>query len=275
MTAKPGTRQGDRIWQRCPFCGDSPSNPHKAHFFVSLSTLSYHCYRCGESGILPLKAILSLMEDPEFVSQISQIASTDDPRGPAAKNKFELLQEQLLQGPGTARASKLNRQHVIRHEKLYDAFEQRDSTGTVTGYNLRRGKNESKEAYSLGSGGLGYVGKTLQDVTGPILLVEGPYDVLGPARVCVYGLYAIRVLKMLRGRIVIMVPDGDVWHRPELLWQIHKNIRKAEINVMGFIRLAEHLDPGDVPALGDKEIISYGKFLSSLTKNSNKQPRLT
>lgn len=272
MTARPGTVQGDRIWQRCPFCGDSPTSPNKAHFFVSLSTLSYHCYRCGESGILPLKAILRLVNNPEFISQLSRRSATaialKDPRSSEAKSKFELLQEQLLSGPGTARASGLRRLHVIRHGKLYDAFEQRDPVGIVLGYNLRRGKDETKEAYSLGSRGLGYIGETLRAIVGPILLVEGPYDVLGPARVCVYGLYPMTILKMLKGKIIVVVPDGDVWNRPELLWRIHKNIKRAKINVVGFIELPEHLDPGDVSVLGDKEVMSYGKFLSRLNPSS-------
>lgn len=246
----PGSRQGTRLWRRCPFCGDSPTHPNKAHFFIDLQTLGYHCYRCNESGLLPLSTIIELFEKKESLSALQEAEKI-------AEGKDEQLlryQREIHKGPGTSRESGLDRYHYTSQGGLFDVFEARDVEGSIVGLHFRSGKGSEKQAFHIGQKGLGYA-DTLYDIDPPLVLVEGPYDVQHKNEVCTFGLFSRAQLAKLRGIPVVLCPDGDVWVSKTMLRQMLKNVKISKSWVTGFLYLQKDDDPEDVP-LEERHFIS-------------------
>jgi len=237
-----GTKQGTRLWRRCPFCGDSPKHPNRAHLFIDLTTLGYHCYRCGESGLLPLSTIIELFESGEFTQTLKEAQEYKK----SNTNQLEEYSKRIIPGPGTPRHSSLERYHHITDQgEALDVFLVRDLLGEVVGYHFRGGKGEDKVSFHIGERGYGYSGPEFPDP--PIVLVEGPYDVQYPEEVCTFGLFSRKILADLRGYPLILCPDGDVWERTNLTENLIKNVKISKAWVIGFQYLAPDQDPEDVP----------------------------
>lgn len=54
-TKKPSykTTNGKEVRIRCPYCGDSKSNPSSAHLYIEMTPpFRFHCFKCETSGVL-------------------------------------------------------------------------------------------------------------------------------------------------------------------------------------------------------------------------------
>lgn len=57
----------NKIFIRCPYCGDSIKHPHKAHLEIDISKMLFYCYRCSTGG-----TVYKLLKDyPEIVNKIN------------------------------------------------------------------------------------------------------------------------------------------------------------------------------------------------------------
>lgn len=69
---------------RCPFCGDSRSNPNTGHLYIKINPednypMVYHCFKCEESGIVNDNLLLALnIGDINLKSSISTLNKTSD-----------------------------------------------------------------------------------------------------------------------------------------------------------------------------------------------------
>ncbi len=204
MTGRNEEIEGGRLWLRCPYCGDSSNDPTKAHLNVHLAKFLYHCYRCGASGKLTPKEALNLIS--KYDLDINYVEENID--------KDEMLElPELILGAGSSRRSRLDRFHLVdSYNYHWDAFEIYDPRDhVVCGVHLRSSKNK----LTLGDPGFSWPNASnfplLSTPLDPITIVEGPYDVVEPRDVCLYGYPSYSRLKILKGHFIILCPDGDTW----------------------------------------------------------------
>jgi hypothetical protein len=232
---KAGQVTETEVWQRCPYCGDSQHDTEKAHFSINRETGTYHCFRCQQSGLL------SPMQYMQFLAGTLNMPATSP--GGASKEQLPLILSSLLPGAATTRHSALDRYHTPSNE---DAFLIRGSSLDITGVMLNKG---SKIIY--GNRGIAWPGD--EELTAspddPLIVVEGPYDVVGPRDVCTFGLPSRRSWHLLAGYNVILCPDGDVWGDMDKLNQIMALIHGQPIGpiVQGFQVLPSWADPDQIP----------------------------
>lgn len=238
MTGRVGYEDGQRLWVRCPECGDSQHDQTKAHCNIDLRRFVYYCYRCGSGGKLSSREILNL------VDQWNLDLGIEKTQGSTSLDELP----ELVPGAGSHRDSALDRYHFIHRQKTYDAFylrEPRDNT--ICGVHLRSGK------LKISLGDLGYAWPhaepLVSSISDPLFLVEGPYDVLTDRFVSVMGLIAMNRLKLLSGHFVVLFPDGDVWQDTFLLRRTITTLRSAlmsnRIYVAGMIFIPGGGDPDD------------------------------
>ena len=69
---------------RCPFCGDSRSNPHIGKLYIKIDldheySMVYHCFKCDESGIVNSDFLETIgFEDIELKSGIAMLNKNSD-----------------------------------------------------------------------------------------------------------------------------------------------------------------------------------------------------
>jgi hypothetical protein len=262
MTARAGTVKDGELWIRCPFCGDSPYHPDRAHMSINIYSGIYHCYRCKASGRLSEKEQAQLLGFRDYLEETGEEDLFD--RG------------QLIPGPASRRKSLLPRFHTNLNGEQFDAFEMKDprKPGEITGTHLR-GTGE-KKSLTFGHG-IAWAGKKLISTSdSPLRLVEGPYDVLYPKDVAAFGIIsAFRNLKYLRGHYIILCPDGDIWTKPELFTSfkkfIHDYMRRPRIaEIVGIEYIPDGKDPDEVPA-EDRQFISVAKFIDKTSRKDHNE----
>lgn len=248
MGHKIGSHREDEVWARCPFCGDSESHPDEGHLAINLKKRAYFCVRCRQGGHLTTKVALAISDitgeslgfgGDSFTTQFSH----DAVQLPA-----------LLEGPALGRPSLLSRWHLFGDadsprrpgQFIWDAFQMRDiRTGELTGIHTRFGRTR----YNIGELGFGWRGSQppISNVREPIVLVEGPYDVLEPNDVCTFGLMSVGFIDELVGHSIILCPDGDVWQKEQLrtrtLELIRKLLHSSKVWLVGTYYLKDGLDP--------------------------------
>lgn len=210
---------GNKITVRCPYCGDSQRHLDKGHLTVYIDTLSFYCFRCGTHGELSIKdamALLSLV--PSAGAGPFGGITLPLTRAQGAYRGAESHSADITTPPATwdstisddARFSEVRKRW---QSGGFDIFEMRTKAGSRTGFHLR--KLEEKRSYTIGKVGLGY----FDDKLSPRKVwkvVEGPYDVLDKDFVCTFGVPTESMVRELGIYDLILVPDGDVWQKPEL-----------------------------------------------------------
>lgn len=197
----------NRFHYRCWHCGDSKKNPIKAHLVINLESGSYHCFRCGYSGHMPLGDLMTLVieNQPEKTHhEIKTILSkSHDPR---EIGRLVVVPTGQL-GP-LNRFSGVERRYQYSHEQgPVEIFEIRTLDGRLSGFHARLGWTKA-----FVNSGPRLFGRGLDlDRDRAVRLVEGPYDVRYPNDVCVFGMPTHVQAKALLWRPVILCPDGDVW----------------------------------------------------------------
>jgi len=242
VTGRIGQIEGQELWLRCPFCGDSDNDPTKCHLSINLSKWLYHCYRCGAGGRLSTKEMLDILETASVHLNFDFIDILEDQEG------GEQLPD-LIPGAGSNRPSLLSRFHIKREGSSWDGFRMRDiSSGDLIGVHTRV---QGLKA-NIGSAGVDWVGNSLP-VSGPsdpLILVEGPYDVVDPRCVSVFGIISVGKIALFKGHFVSLCPDGDVWQKRDLLRNFVATLDRIEHSprspvVMGVYYLPDGLDPDE------------------------------
>lgn len=175
-------------WIRCPDCGDSKKSASKKHCCIYPDGGSY-CHRCCASHKVSFETLISIILD-ETEPIIEDWTDDYHERADRAESdRFTMLQPYQTDGM-----------------EEYVSFQMRTSSGVVTGWHNR--KRASKEFINQGHRCLGYAGMHLvSSPSRPLIIVEGPYDVISDRHVCVFGM--ITSLKQFRLQHVWLQPDPD------------------------------------------------------------------
>lgn len=253
---------GSEYWVRCPYCGDSEHDPHKAHYSVNLSTGQYYCFRCNTGGVLEGQDWVMLLDMLMVAAPRAITKGTTNKSHPLRE-----IRSQLKPGAGLPRHSVLSRQHLEVQEGKVDVFDSKTLEGHLEGYHLRASWN--KIGLTYGGRAFGFSGSSF---TSPwCRLVEGPYDALDPAHDLVtFGFPVPSQIKALRGLLIVLCPDGDVWLDTKKTWAYFKPFLKSPIksSIIGVEYLPEGLDPDEVP-ISKRTRLSLSEALSKhLTKKT-------
>jgi hypothetical protein len=191
------------------------------------SSGAYHCHRCKAHGkIVDLKNI-----DVKFdLKQNHELSSVWNNRG--------------------KRESLVRNRHF---ENRVDVFQVKNSKGEITGEYKR---SPGKKSETIGKRYFGYrrdyleIGETYR-------IVEGPYDVIYPEDVCVFGIPNKTQARDLKHQKLILCPDGDMWKQRETIFDwlspfVYNQVVAVE-------RLPIDKDPDEVPRK-EREIISWDKI---------------
>jgi len=253
---RPGTVKNGELSVRCPFCGDS-SNLKTSHLRINLKSGLYHCHRCSQGGILSAKEMLSLGDQSFDVSY-----------------EFHEKKPTIYPGPGSERSSLLKRYHTESGEDAFYNYAPSHNGFYHSGVYMR-----GKKSHFYGDSGISWVGAPTglrSDPTSPLRLVEGPYDVVTDRDVCLFGYLGQKKLGWMKGHNFYLVPDGDVWIKPDLtrllLSKVEYCIRNS-LGLMGVIFLKANADPDDLP---EEEIIPIRYFRRKLwiKRSSSSKARL-
>lgn len=233
MSQTVGTVNHDELWLRCPECGDSQSNPNKGHLSINLRKGVFHCVRCSYGGSLTIKQVFDLMAIYDLGSVRSAIP-------------HELIP--VNQGAGSTRFSALPRySYVDELNQTWDVFSVRDPVhDEQVGQYLRF----QEQSLLFGETGLGYVGNHLKSSPDrPLRLVEGPYDVLSSQDVCCFGFIRRSQINLLKGHVLLLCPDGDVWEDQQLRERMTKiltwSLNANSLHVVGLEMIPDGLDPDE------------------------------
>lgn len=255
---------------RCPACGDSKNTRH-GHLLLNLMSGLFNCQRCGYHGIYPTGKLLDLLAelDLDGLSPEAFFSRTDP------KWREIVIPEELHEGAGLPRNSKLQRYHKYLSGKLFDAFVMRYPQGSPSGVYLR-----SKEKFSFiyGEKSLGYVGTgtLLSDYHNPLRIVEGPYDVVDDRDVCIFGaITKNQVDRYFMGHSIILAPDGDIWSNQNfrLAYNIYRILRYSSlsgIEIVGLDLFTEGMDPDEaddnttIKVRGHDEVSAFTRDLADV-----------
>ena len=186
---------GDEVVSRCPSCGDSDS-PKNGHLYINLKTGRFYCQKCGFAGT-----------KEKMKWELDQLT-----KNLLSDNSLVEHNYQIESGAGSPRLSLLERFHwKSSHNEIWDAFKIYNKHQKQVGIHLRGTHKRSK---TVGERGISYP-RTI-DLTKPVVLVEGPYDVVDSQYICCFGLPYKKLLQHHNNLSVILMPDGDVYIKPVL-----------------------------------------------------------
>lgn len=223
MAYPVGTIRNQRLFIRCPMCKDSSKRPHVGHLGIDLTQGLYHCHRCGEGGRLSVAQFVELTSPhsqpaiPPDLPDLSDYAALPD--------SYDARYTLLISQQDSAAA--------------YRQWPMRKADGEIIGYHHRYSRG--KYFQNIGYRGLGYPGKNLLS-PGILRVVEGPYDVVLPDSVCVFGKITLSSLRLLRHYRLCLCPDNDIIYN--------------SVNLRAFARVVEKSPQ-----------VEYVEILSRLTKD--------
>lgn len=178
-------------WIRCPKCGDSKKHLYKKHCAIYDDGSTY-CFRCQESSKLSIEALLAIALGDMTTDEVLDGAWDETSFWPAPSTRFTRLQVYLREGFDEC-----------------DSFQMRKPNGDVVGWHDRT--VGSKTFTNEGHRGLGFVGSSLtSSPSSPLVVVEGPYDVITDRHVCLYGAITKSSLRRLRLQHCWLHPDPDM-----------------------------------------------------------------
>lgn len=188
------------VYIRCDFCGDS-KDPNHAHFAVFKDGGGY-CLKCRQSKRLSIFELLAVTEGAALSTEELRDAHYD-----TAEDEEE--QDVRVLRPALPERLTLLDTYADQDKPGYYGWQMRDAAGNETGWHFRN--VETKWFLNEGERGFGYVGERLYSTPDqPIVLVEGPYDVVKPHYVSTFGCIGPQHLAMLQLQTVICFPDPDV-----------------------------------------------------------------
>lgn len=189
---RDGAQDEDGVrWLRCPSCGDSEKNRGKAHMMVDTEGKTY-CFKCNEFTQLSIGALLDIALGNRSLDE-------------TIEESFE------LEDRGGKETGRFTRLEVYEEDEVAaaDAFEMRNQHGKRVGWHVRYPRKQFKNE---GDRGVGYVssGPLRSTPAEPLVLVEGPYDVVKDHYVCVFGtINAGGLSKYFKIQWVWLYPDPD------------------------------------------------------------------
>ena len=192
---RPGlVNERGHVFFRCQECGDS-NDQSKAHAFCDTKGRIY-CYKCGYSEDLPMGAWLDYalhgvpLEEVAESHYISEYGRQAEPMGrPTLLTKFQ------------------------RGDNVEaDLFSMRDGRGNQEGWHIRY---PNRRFENEGYHGLGWSesdnGRLLtSSLERPLVLVEGPYDVVRHNFVSAFGQIRYGTWTQLRAHVAWSWPDPDI-----------------------------------------------------------------
>jgi hypothetical protein len=227
----------DRIMLRCPHCGDS-FNPQNAHLGVWNSG-TYNCLKCGTSGLLSIGDRLDLGITFSKTVNTKKTIAFDEP-------------DKELPFSHSKRPTKLPVTAVRIRDEWYDKFLMHNAQGKYLGYHLRK-SGKDKRAYTILEAderkGILYPNapKPLTSTREkPIIVVEGPYDVIAENCVSVLGWIGPKSVEHFYMDYVLLMPDGDVWadttKTKSFLKTIRAYLKCSHVFFLGVLVLPKGLD---------------------------------
>lgn len=254
MSARVGEWMGNKLYIRCPECGDSNNHSH-AHMALDFTRGTAHCFRCGYHRDLSLSELAEYDgyaisdQRPKFEDQLEglrpHLAEVKGPVG--VSGRFTLVQRKFT---------------LKRADKVpAEIFESRDQHGKVIGFHGRI-SGKSKKSRTWGKRAFGYYGTSLTGRT-IIRVVEGPYDVRYEEDVCTFGMPSSSHARALGLTPLILCPDGDVWTDREKFLAFFRPFMDS--NVLMIEQLPDGLDPDEVPD-NERAQIPWTIFLPVVTR---------
>lgn len=231
-----GSVDSDGIrWARCPACGDSQKNRTKAHMLIDAHGKSY-CFKCGHTSSLNTSQLIDI--------SLGYVSIDEALDGWDLSDKPDKEQD---------RFSYLDTYEDVEVPSA-DCFEMKDVFGRRVGWHVRY---ERKRFKNEGERGIGYWHhRLLSTPASPLVLVEGPYDVVKPHYVCAFGSITSGVLrKYFRFQYVWLFPDPDVVDTKAKRQRLYEKVivpaQEALVHVQGVM-----LAPGDPDEVQDHQIVS-------------------
>lgn len=183
---------GIKHFIRCQECGDSRKHPWKKHCQVFDDGATY-CYRCGHSTKLSMETFIAFVLGDMTIEEAIQ----------------ESMDQVREYQPGIWNRGQLLDQYAIDGEAFWVSYQMRDCNGKVIGWHNRH--TRVKEVENEGRRGIGYVGEKLtSSPSSPLIIVEGPADVITTQHVCVFGSLSASALKQCRLQYMWLQPDPDM-----------------------------------------------------------------
>lgn len=190
MIANTTDRHGI-TWIRCQECGDTSKTRNKAHCMVDDKGSTF-CFRCGHSTQLDIGSLIDIALGDKTVDEALEEAMARD-----REEAYVWLRGTVLQ------------QFAIIGENHLVSYQMRDPNGKVLGWHNRN--TRVKECENEGKRGVGYVGDSLvSSPSSPIIVVEGPADVISERHACVFGAITASSLKHFRLQYCWLQPDPDI-----------------------------------------------------------------
>lgn len=147
------------------------------------------------------------------------------------------------------RTTVLNTYSSVRTNHV--AFRMTKANGDIVGYHNR--STVSKTFFNEGDRGISFVGEEMySSPSRPLIVVEGPYDVITDQHVCVYGtLSKSNIAKHFRLKWCWLHPDPDCVDTAEKRKRFEKMIRELVLNEMVLILgyIISDADPDDATVL--------------------------
>lgn len=178
-------------WTKCEeaICGDS-KKPWKAHKALYPDGGTY-CFKCNTSSTLDIGSLLEIALGNKTIEEVLD-------------NVAELFREEKqIWQRGTILS-----QYAISGETNWVSYEMRNANGRRLGWHNRCMKN--KEFDTDGRRGIGFVGDSLtSSPSKPLIIVEGPADVLDARHACVFGAISPNTMNHFRLQHLWLFPDPD------------------------------------------------------------------
>lgn len=190
MIANTTDRHGV-TWIKCQECGDSKKSRNKAHCMVDDKGSTF-CFRCGHSTQLDIGSLIEIALGDMTVEEALSEALEKDREAAYVWLRGTVLQQFAIVGEN----------HLV-------SYQMRDCNGKVIGWHNRN--TRVKECENEGRRGIGYVGDALvSSASTPLIIVEGPADVITDRHACVFGSISASSLKYFRLQYAWLQPDPDI-----------------------------------------------------------------
>lgn len=221
-------------WIRCinPECGDSVKHNWKAHCLVDKKGSTY-CFKCGQSTTLSIDLLMQIALGNKSIDEAldEAIAIRTDLRPWASQRPTRLAT------------------YGIDDDPLAVAFPMRDHNGEIIGWHDRK---PGEKGINTGRRGLGYVGRTPKSSpANPLIIVEGPFDVISDRHVCTFGTITKSTFRYLKLHYVWLQPDPDIidtdWKRSRFVQNVVNPVNDALVFVQGVI--VGNADPDEATQL--------------------------
>lgn len=242
-----GLQVGNKLYQRCDSCGDTPKDPDRGHLILYLDSGSIHCSRCGYHAFATLGEMMGIWGVNKPQDTKSRVVN-NDPTG-------ELIPPGSVGLSG--RISYVEDRWVATGAEI---FAMRNPSGETQGYHLR--SLLGKDSQTRGVRAFGYYGErmpTLAETDSFLRIVEGPYDVVYPNDVCTFGLPDKAQLQQLNWRNLVICPDGDVFRQPKLLRGWFRNLVRSQLMIEGVEIIPNGMDPDECRA-EDRSFMEWKEF---------------